>query len=227
MKSGAECFFYYKTDLLHVVDGNTHAAVLLSYSKQRQEAENLNQDSSSCNYWSTEKLGGTTGLTRRRLDSARRLLRETGILTEKVGWQSRLDFHIDLDLLDQQIALLTTDPAKNAGRKEIPMSRGILHFAGKNIYAALMLSYAMIRQKAANETQPPEKFGIYWPMQQKEWYRLFGLTRSKQESARKVLLKTGCWKERQWGWPAQNEFHLDLEQLITIEPQLANEPTGM
>ena len=227
MKSSAECFFYYKTDLLHVVDGNTHAAVLLSYSKQRQEAENLNQDSSSCNYWSTEELGGTTGLTRRRLESARRLLRETGILTEKVGWQSRLDFHIDLDLLDQQIARLIPDPAKKAGREEIPMSQEILHFTGKNVYAALMLSYAMIRQKAANETQPPEKFGIYWPMQQKEWYRLFGLTRSKQESARKVLLKTGCWKERQWGWPAQNEFHLDLEQLITIEPQLANEPTGM
>ena len=227
MKSSAECFFYYKTDLLHVVDGNTHAAVLLSYSKQRQEAENLNQDSSSCNYWSTEELGGTTGLTRRRLDSARRLLRETGILTEKVGWQSRLDFHIDLDLLDQKIARLIPDPAKKAGREEIPMSQEILHFTGKNVYAALMLSYAMIRQKAANETQPPEKFGIYWPMQQKEWYRLFGLTRSKQESARKVLLKTGCWKERQWGWPAQNEFHLDLEQLITIEPQLANEPTGM
>lgn len=107
------------------------------------------------------------------------------------------------------------------------MSRKILHFTGKNVYAALMLSYAMIRQKAANETQPSERFGIYWPMQQKEWYRLFGLTRSKQESARKVLLKTGCWKERQWGWPAQNEFHLDLEQLMTIEPRLANQPTGM
>ena len=227
MKSSAECFFYYKADLLHVVDGNTHAAVLLSYSKQRQEAENLDQDSSSCNYWSTEELGGTTGLTRRRLDSARRLLRETGILTEKVGWQSRLDFHIDLDLLDQQIFRSIPDPAERAGRVEIPMSQEILHFTGKNVYATLMLSYAMIRQKAANETQPPEKFGIYWPMQQKEWFRLFGLTRSKQESARKVLLKTGCWKERQWGWPAQNEFHLDLEQLITIEPQLANEPTGM
>jgi len=227
MKSSAECFFYYKTDLLHVVDGNTHAAVLLSYSKQRQEAENLNQDSSSCNYWSTEKLGGTTGLTRRRLDSARRLLRETGILTEKVGWQSRLDFHIDLHLLDQKIARSIPDPDQRSAREEIPVSREILHFTGKYIYAALMLSYAMIRQKEANDMQPHGTNVTYWPMQQKEWYRLFGLTRSKQESARKVLLKTGCWKERQWGWPAQNEFHLDLEQLMTIEPRLANEPTGV
>ena len=103
------------------------------------------------------------------------------------------------------------------------MSREILHFTGKNIYAALMLSYAMIRQKEANDMQPPETNITYWPMQQKEWCRLFGLTRSKQESAREVLLKTGCWKERQWGWPAQNEFHLDLEQLTAIEPRLAND----
>ena len=219
--------FYYSSELLHVVNGNTNAAVLLSICKTRQETEDLEQEAGSNIYWSKEGVSSATGLNRWSLDTARRLLRETGILTEKVGWQSRLDFHIDLDLLDQQISRSIPDPAERAGRVEIPMSQEILHFTGKNVYAALMLSYAMIRQKAANETQPPEKFGIYWPMQQKEWYRLFGLTRSKQESARKVLLKTGCWKERQWGWPAQNEFHLDLEQLMTIEPRLANQPTGM
>ena len=224
MKSNSENF-YFKPDLLYVVDDDTHAALLLSYSKQRQEAENLNQDPGSDNYWSTEKLGSTTGLTRRRLDSARRLLRDTGILTEKVGWQSRLDFHIDLDLLDQQITSSIPDPAERAVRVEIPMSREILYFSGKNIYAALMLSYALIRQQAANEIQLETNI-TYWPMQQKEWCRIFGLTRHKQESAREVLLKTGCWKERQWGWPAQNEFYLDLEQLTTIEPRLANESMG-
>ena len=225
--NSSELRFYYSSELLHVVDGNTNAAVLLSICKARQELVNLGQEPGGSIYWSKEGVGSATGLNRWSLDSARTLLRKTGVLTEKIGWQSKLEFYIDLDLLDQKIARLIPDPAKKAGREEIPMSQEILHFTGKNVYAALMLSYAMIRQKAANETQPPEKFGIYWPMQQKEWYRLFGLTRSKQESARKVLLKTGCWKERQWGWPAQNEFHLDLEQLITIEPQLANEPTGM
>ena len=225
--NSSEQRFYYSSELLHVVNGNTNAAVLLSICKARQELENLGQKSGSNIYWSKEGVSSATGLNRWGLDSARRLLRETGILTEKVSWQSKLDFHIDLGLLDQQITSSIPDPAERAGRVEIPMSREILHFTGKNIYAALMLSYAMIRQKEANEAQSPEKFGIYWPMQQKEWYRLFGLTRRKQESAREVLLKTGCWKERQWGWPAQNEFHLDLEQLMTIEPRLANEPTGV
>jgi hypothetical protein len=79
-----------------------------------------------------------------------------------------------------------------------------------------MLSYAMHRQKEANATLPPEKYGTYWPMQQKEWLRLLGLTRRKQESARNVLRETGFWKERQWGWPAENQFHLDLDRLLTI-----------
>lgn len=85
----------------------------------------------------------------------------------------------------------------------------------------------MIRQKEANETLPPDKYGIYWPMRQKEWYRLLGLKRRKQESARKVLGETGCWKERQWGWPARSEFHLDLDRLMTIAPRLANGSTGV
>ncbi len=226
MNSSEQCF-YYSSELLHVVNENTNAAVLLSICKARQEQENLGHKSGSNIYWSKEGVSSATGLNRWSLDSARRLLRETGILTEKVGWQSRLDFHIDLHLLDQKIARSIPDPDQRSAREEIPVSREILHFTGKYIYAALMLSYAMIRQKEANDMQPHGTNVTYWPMQQKEWYRLFGLTRSKQESARKVLLKTGCWKERQWGWPAQNEFHLDLEQLMTIEPRLANEPTGV
>ena len=218
--------FHYLSELLPIVNENTNAAILLSLCKARQEIENMSQKSGSSIYWSKEGVSHATGLNRWSLDSARRLLRETGILTEKVGWQSKLDFHIDLDLIDQQVNRSIPDPAERADRVEIPMNREILHYTGKNIYAALMLSYAMIRQKAANETQPPEKFGIYWPMQQKEWYRQFGLTRRKQESAREVLRKTGCWKERQWGWPAKNEFYLDFEQLMTMEPRFANEPIG-
>ncbi len=107
------------------------------------------------------------------------------------------------------------------------MNQEILNFAGKNLHAALMLSYAMIRQREANETLPPEKYGIYWPMRQKERYRLLGLKRHKQESVRKVLRETGCWKERQWGWQARNEFHLDLDRLMTSAPRIANAATGV
>ena len=176
-------------------------------------------------YWSLPAPGSVIGLSGSRLDSARRLLRESGVLVErKTGWPAKLELHLDLVFLERR---LTSSMPEFAECKEIPMNQELLNFAGKNLHAALMLSYAMIRQKKANEILSPDKFGIYWPMQQKEWYRLLGLKRHKQDSARKVLRETGCWKERQWGWPARKEFHLDLDRLMTSAPRLANAPTGV
>ena len=178
--------------------------------------KNGDQDSDTDLFWMWGDLAGVIGFSRTSLDSSRHVLRSSGILVErKYGWPAKLEFHIDLDLLEKRLAMSTPELTEGEG---IPMNRAILNFTEKNIYAALMLSYAMIRQKEANETLPPEKYGIYWPMRQKEWLRLLGLKRRRQESARNVLRETGCWKERQWGWPAQNEFHLDLDQLLTILP---------
>jgi hypothetical protein len=98
------------------------------------------------------------------------------------------------------------------------LNRELLNFFGRIIHAALMLSYAMRRQREANATLLHEKYGIYWPMRQKEWNRLLGLKRRRQESARNVLRETGCRKERQWGWPAENQLHLDFDRLLTILP---------
>ena len=217
--------FNFKSKLLFVVGGNTDAGALLAFCEMQQILANVVQGSGHKIYWSLPGLGSVIGLSRSRLDLARHLLRKSGVLVEKKhGWPAKLELHIDLDLLEKQ---LTSSIPELAECEEITVNQEILNFAGKNLHAALMLSYGMNRQKHANETLPAEKFGIYWPMQQKEWYQLLGLKRRKQESARKVLRETGCWKERQWGWPARNEFHLDLDRLMTISPRLANASTGV
>ena len=218
--------FNFNSELLMLVNGNTDAAVLLSYCKQRQRMGNGNQKLDADLFWLGSHLASVIGLTRRRMDSARSILRKTGVLSERRSWQSRLEFHVDLVHLDKQLALPTQETESPAS-EEIPMNQEILNFAGKNLHAALMLSYAMIRQKEANKTLSADVFGIYWPMQQKQWYRLLGLKRHKQESARKVLRETGCCKERQWGWPARNEFHLDLDRLMTSAPRIVNVATGV
>lgn len=215
--------FNFKSKLLSVVEGNTDAAAFLAFCEIQQILANSSQEPEI--YWSLPTPGSVIGLSRSRLDSARSLLRESGVLLErKTGWPAKLELHLDLDLLERR---LTSSMPEFAECKEIPMNQEILNFAGKNLHAALMLSYAMIRQKEANETLSADAFGIYWPMQQKAWYRLLGLKRHKQESARKVLRETGCWKERQWGWPARNEFHLDLDRLMTSAPRIANAATGV
>jgi len=218
--------FNFNSELLMIVNGNTDAAVLLSYCKQRQQMENGDQNLDADLFWLGKDLASVIGLTRRRMDSARSILRKTGVLSERRSWQSKLEFHVDFDRLDRQLALPTQE-VKSTASGEIPMNQEILNFAGKNLYAALMLSYAMIHQKDANKTLSADAFGIYWPMQQKAWCRLLGLKRHKQESARKVLRETGCWKERQWGWPARNEFHLDLDRLMTSAPRIVNAATGV
>ena len=223
MKSNNENF-HFRSEMLFLVNGDADSAVMLSFCKQRQERESIDQDPGHGAYWSMTNLGSVIGLSRTRLDSARHLLRKSGMLIErKDGWPAKLEYQVDLDLLEKQLILSTPEFAE---KEEIPINQEILNFTGKNIHAALMLSYAMSRQRVANATLPPEKFGIYWPMQQKDWLRLIGLKRRKQESARKVLSETGCWKERQWGWPAQNEFHLDLDQLLSIQPLLSGKEIG-
>ena len=208
--------FLFRSEMLNLVDGDTDAAVLLSCCQQRQQMENGNQGSDTDHFWMWGDLAGMSGLSRTRLDSSRHILRRSGILIErKYGWPAKLEFHIDLDLLENQLTVSTPELTED---EWIPVNREILDFTGKNIHAALMLSYAMRRQKEANATLPPEKYGIYWPMRQQEWLRLLGLKRRKQESARNVLRETGCWKERQWGWPAENQFHLDLDRLLIILP---------
>jgi hypothetical protein len=215
MKSNKQGF-YFRSEMLNLVDGDTDAAVLLSCCQQRQQMENGNQGSDSDYFWKWGDLAGVIGLSRTSLDSSRHVLRRSGILIErKYGWPAKLEIHIDLDLLEKQLIVSTPELTEGEG---IPVNRELLNFTGKNIHAALMLSYSMRRQREVSATLPPEKYGIYWPMRQQEWLRVFGLKRCRQESARKVLRKTGCWKERQWGWPAQNEFHLDLDQLLTILP---------
>ena len=215
--------FNFKSKLLSVVEGNTDAAVLLAFCEMQQIVVNSSQEAEI--YWSLPVPGSVIGLSRSRLDSARRLLRESGVLVErKTGWPAKLELHLDLVLLERR---LTSSMPEFAEYEEILVNQEVLNVAGNNLHAALMLSYAINRQKEANETLPPDKFGIYWPMQQKEWYRLMGLKRRKQESARKVLRETGCWKERQWGWPARNEFHLDLDRLMTSAPRIANAATGV
>jgi hypothetical protein len=215
----------FKSELLFVVEGNSDAAALLAFCEMQQVIANSSQKSGHEIFWPLPDLASAIGLSRSRLDSARHLLRKSGVLVErKTGWPAKLELHIDLALLEKK---LTLSIPEHVEREEFPVSQESFDFTGKNLHAALMLSYAMIRQKEANETLQSEKFGVYWSMRQKEWYRLLGLKRRKQESARKVLRETGCWKERQWGWPARNEFHLDLEQLITIEPRLVTAPTGV
>jgi hypothetical protein len=218
--------YNFNSELLLLAKENTDAAVLLSYCKQRQQMENGNQDLDADLFWLGNDLASVIGLTRRRMDSARSILKKTGILSDRRGWQSRLEFRVDLDHFEKQLVLLTPK-TKPAASEEIPMGQEILDFSGKHLHVALMLSYAMMRQREANALLPPDKFGIYWPMKQKEWHRLLGLKRRKQESARKVLRETGCWKERQWGWPARSEFHLDLDRLMTLAPRLAKAATGV
>jgi hypothetical protein len=210
--------FHFWPALLSVVDGETDAAVLLSYGIQRQKRDNSTPGSSHRLYWSMTGLVRTLGLTRTRLDSARDALRESGILIERRrGWPAKLECHLHLQLLEHRLSMLEIGLIEKEG---IPVNQEMLHFTGQHIHAALMLSYAVRRQHEANVTLPPDLYGVYWPMQQQAWKRLLGLTRRRQESARKLLRETGCWKERRWGWPAQTEFHLDLERLGLHLPML-------
>lgn len=212
MESNRHCF-HFLPEMLSVVDGETDAAVLLSYGIQRQVRENSTAGSSHDVFWSMTGVGQTTGLTRTRLESARDVLRKSGIMIERRrGWPAKHECHIELDFFEQQFSMFETGLAD---AERIPVNQELLHFTGMHIHAALMLSYAVRRQHEADVTLSPDIYGIYWPMQQKAWKRLLGLKRRRQESARKILRATGCWKERQWGWPAQTEFHLDLDRLMT------------
>ena len=68
--------FNFKSKLLSVVEGNTDAAVLLAFCEMQQIVVNSSQEAEI--YWSLPVPGSVIGLSRSRLDSARRLLRESG-----------------------------------------------------------------------------------------------------------------------------------------------------
>ena len=94
--------FNFKSKLLSVVEGNTDAAALLAFCEMHQILANSSQESEI--YWSLPAPGSVIGLSRSRLDSARHLLRESGVLVErKTGWPAKLELHLDLDLLERRL----------------------------------------------------------------------------------------------------------------------------
>lgn len=129
--------FNFKSKLLSIVEGNTDAAVLLAFCEMQQIVVNSSQEAEI--YWSLPVPGSVIGLSRSRLDSARRLLRESGVLVErKTGWPAKLELHLDLVLLERR---LTSSMPEFAEYEEILVNQEIFSFAGKNLHAALMLSY--------------------------------------------------------------------------------------
>ena len=82
---------------------------------------------------------------------------------------------------------------------------------GHSTGAVLMLSVALHEQ---GKLKPPETMHDgWWPCSHARWFTLTGLTRYQQEAARKRLNKHDFWRERVWGYPAKNEFRLDIAPL--------------
>lgn len=82
---------------------------------------------------------------------------------------------------------------------------------GHSTGAVLMLSVALHEQ---GKLKPSETmYDGWWPCSHARWFELTGLSRRQQEAARKRLNKHDFWRERVWGYPAKNEFRLDIAPL--------------
>lgn len=98
----------------------------------------------------------------------------------------------------------------------VAFHRPLVDLAGGNINAAVMLTHALHWMREfyfAAECHPDLALQGFMQMSQTDWERETGLTRSAQETARKILRKRGYLEERRTGIPAKLYFRVNLDKL--------------
>jgi hypothetical protein len=80
-----------------------------------------------------------------------------------------------------------------------------------NTVAAIMLSQALYWQRKVNKGKGGKEG--WWYKSGAEWEKELGLSRSEQDTARKVLSAIGLLETERRGVPATTWYHLDLKAL--------------
>ncbi|MES2353103.1 MAG: hypothetical protein V4568_01675 [Pseudomonadota bacterium] len=98
----------------------------------------------------------------------------------------------------------------------IAFHRPLVDLAGGSISAAVMLTHALHGTREfyfAGECHPNLALQGFMQMSQVDWERETGLTRSAQETARRILRKRGYLEEKRTGIPAKLYFRVNIEKL--------------
>ena len=169
-------------------------------------------------YKTTDQWQRETGLTAREQESARRILRDLGVLQEKrTGIPARLYLRLDLE---QLTALLSAEPmtpvdwsdgasvARQLG-SAWPYHRVLAEAAG-GVNAGLMLSRALFI--AGGESR--QQSGAWLCRPACLWVEEIGLTRREQENARRALLRLQLWEEALVGIPSRVFVRVRLAALL-------------
>ena len=93
--------------------------------------------------------------------------------------------------------------------RPIAFHRSFVRLTG-SVAAAVMLSQAVYWQKRDKHHDG------WWWKPEAEWEDETGLNRREQQTARKHLIKLGCWREDRKGVPAKLWFNLDLDALNNL-----------
>jgi hypothetical protein len=98
----------------------------------------------------------------------------------------------------------------------VAFHRPLVDLAGGSISAAVMLTQALHWMREfyfAAECKPDLALQGFMQISQAEWERETGLTRSVQETARRILRKRGYLEEKRTGIPAKLYFRVNIEKV--------------
>lgn len=192
--------------------GSVNAALVLSqavYWQQRISAEHDGWWYKTRTQWRDE-----TGLTRREQETARKRLRNCGILTEeRRGMPAKIWYRVNMEKLSE------------IPDRPIAFHRCIVGLVG-SVSAALVLSQAIYWQKRVSA-----QHSGWWYKTRSQWTEETGLSRYEQESARKRLRAVGVVTEDKRGMPAKTWYRVDYPALMdllsnTREDHMIMDPDG-
>jgi len=177
----------------------------------------------------TDQWERETGLTPKEQASARRVLRELGILHERrIGLPARLHFRLDVEALavhlaqpmgraphvpewDDRIAL-----AELLG-PTLAYHRRLAAVAG-GVNAGLLLSRALQLTRAHAQRDG------WFVRSSAQWTEDLGLTRREQETARRDLAAAGLWEQYRIGMRPQMVARVRLDRLLNLLVEPAEGP---
>jgi len=174
-------------------------------------------------YKTSEQWEMETGLSAKEQCTARLVLRELTILSERrIGLPAKLHFRLAVDrlgaLLAERIgrAWSQRDWADGAAVAELlgpPLSfhRKLAALAG-GVNAGLLLSRALYLTRG----QSSRRIAAWISRSIPRWTEELGLTRREMETARRDLLQTGVWEEDVTGMPPRLAFRVRLDDLLTL-----------
>jgi len=177
--------------------GSVNAALILSQAIYWQTR--VSEKNNGWWYKSRAQWRDETGLSRREQETARKRLRNRGILLEeRRGMPARIWYRVNR----AQFSEIPDRP--------IAFHRCFVGLTG-SVTAALVLSQAIYWQKRVSE-----KCGGWWYKTRSEWTEEIGLSRYEQESARKHLQATGVLAEEKRGMPARIWYRIDYLALTAL-----------